>query len=344
MRILWLGAYWLGWDLLYRSLKSLNEHEITLIRYDPPRAGDKRIQELIQPYTGQLDVIIYVAVNGGSCMPSIEELKRIRKIAPTVMISPEGSDKSWWCGLIKKYYEDECFDLIVNIDGNPDWPYSEHGITRLTPIDITPWKTPKSWEERKYLCGTWSNRTGLREEVLNTLDDIVVWHGNIPARPEFEEDDNLKSYDLYIDFNRNCKSVLNLAGRGADGSVSLIGLIKNGDGPTLTGLGLAETTLTGAINRCLKDDGTHVKGRVIEAGLAGATLIEQANAETARWFVPGEDYITFATIDEIRQQIHWVESHPDEAQKMANRLHDKVLRDHSPRVFWSDVFNKLFAR
>lgn len=333
MEILWLGAYWLGWDLLYRSLKSLNEHDIILIRYDPPRAGDRRIPELIEAHMNaninQIDAIIYVAVNGGSCMPSTDELRTIKRIAPTVMISPEGSDTSWWCGLIKKYYEEECFDLIVNIDGNPDWPYSEQGLTRLTPIDLTPWKTPKAWEERNYLCGTWSNRNGLREEVLNMLGDAVTWRGNIPARPEFEEEDNLRSYNLYVDFNRDCKSVLNLGGRGADGSISEL-------------WGLEGTALIEAVNRCLREDGTHVKGRVIEAGLAGATLIEQANSEASRWFKPGEDYLTFTTVEEIRQQIHWVESHPDEAQEIANNLRAKILGEHTPKIFWDDVFNKLF--
>lgn len=315
MKVLWLGAYWLGWDLLYRSLKSLNEHEIILIRYDPPRADNKRILELVKPIITEtnLDVIIYVGVNGGDCLPTTDELIRLKKFAPTVLLCPEASDRWWWHELIRKYYEAECVDLIVNIDGNPDWPYSEHGITRLCPIDTTVWKTPKSWEERKYLCGTWSARTGVRDEILNALGDAVVWRGNIPARPEHEEEDNLRTYDSYIDFNRDCRSILNIGG------------------------------VWTYIDRWLQEGRTHVKARVVETGLAEATLIEQANSETNRWFVPGEDYLTYTTIEEIRQQIHWVESHPYDAQKMASSLRDKVLREHSPKVFWADVFNKLFA-
>lgn len=315
MRVLWLGAYWLGWDLLYRSFKSLNEHEITLIRYDPPRAGGKRIPELVKPIITEtnFDVIIYVGVNGGDCLPTTDELIALKKFAPIIMLCPEASDSYWWYGLIRKYYEAECIDLIVNIDGNSNWPYSEHGITRLTPIDSASWKTPKSWEERKYLCGTWGGRTGIRDEILSVLGDAVIWRGNIPARPEHEEEDNIRTYDLYIDFNRDCRSVLNIGG---------VWTYANG---------------------WLQEGRTHVKGRVIEAGLAGATLIEQVNSETNGWFVPGEDYLTYTTIDEIRQQILWVESHPDDAQKMASNLRDKVLREHSPKVFWDDIFNKLFT-
>jgi len=345
MKVLWLGAYWAGWDLLCRSLKSLKEYDVTLIRYDPPRAGDKRIPELVQNVANEtdFDAIVYVGVNGGTCLPTIDELIELRKFAPTIMLCPEASDRTWWHELIEKYYEEECFDLFVNVDGNPDWPYSENGITRLTPIDTTPWKIPKSWEERKYLCGTWSNRTGVRDEILNALNGDVVWHGNMPARPEYEEEDNIRSYDLYIDFNRNCKSVLNIAGVGTNGETSLIGLIKNGDEPTLTGYGLTGVTITDIINKGLREGRTHVKGRVIETGLAGATLIEQINAETKRWFIPGEDYLTYSNINEIRQQIHWIGSHPDDAQKMAGSLHDKVIREHSPKVFWDDIFSKLFG-
>lgn len=336
MNVLWLGAYWYGWDLLYRSLKSLDEHEITLIRYDPPRAGDKRIPELIQPIVTEknFDVIIYVGVNGGSCLPMADELIQLKSLAPTVLLCPEASDDQWWRGHVKKYYEDKSFDLIVNVDGNSNWPYSEYGITRLPPIDITPWKTPKSWEERKYLCGFWGNQGGggIRGEILNILGDTINVHTNMPARPEYEEEDNLNSYDLYIDFLRNCKSVFNEAGRADSKTIGDI-MIEYGLGSTID-----------VIHKSLQEGGrTHVKVRIVEIGLAGATLIEQASSETKRWFIPGEDYLTYTTVDEIRQKISWIESHPDDAQKIANNLHNRVINEHSPKVFWNDIFDKLFS-
>jgi len=314
MRILWLAASFPGHDTIYRSLKSLNENDINIVRFDPPRAGNKRIPELVNTIinTNRPELIIIVGV-GGDCAPTLEELRWLQDFAPLIYICPEASDKTWWSSLVEKYHDAKCVDLIVNLDGNKDWPYSEEGLTKLTPIDLTPWHINKPWLERKYLCGTWSTRSGIREEMLNQLDDIVVWRGNIPVRSNItEEEDNLRSYELYVEFNSDCKSILNIPWRGGDGGVSIT-----------------------------QSGGMHVKGRVIEAGLASAVLIEHENAETNQWFIPGEDYITYRDLEDIRDMIGWVEHHPNESQQIAKNLKMKVLQYHSPRVFWNDVFAKI---
>lgn len=42
----------------------------------------------------------------------------------------------------------------------------------------------------------------------------------------------------------------------------------------------------------------HVKGRIIEAGLAACAILEEADAPTKNWFTPGEDYLPYGSVDE----------------------------------------------
>jgi len=42
----------------------------------------------------------------------------------------------------------------------------------------------------------------------------------------------------------------------------------------------------------------HVKGRIIEAGLAACAVLEEADAPTKNWFTPGRDYLTYGSVDE----------------------------------------------
>jgi len=81
----------------------------------------------------------------------------------------------------------------------------------------------------------------------------------------------------------------------------------------------------------------HVKGRVIEAGFAGAALIEYKNSPTASWFNPGFEYFYYEDANDIAGIL----AMPDTlVSKVAKNFHNKVIREHHPRVFWDKVLTK----
>lgn len=79
---------------------------------------------------------------------------------------------------------------------------------------------------------------------------------------------------------------------------------------------------------------THVKGRVVECGFAGATLIEFGESPTQDWF-SAEEYFVANTIDQVEEL---VKSNAGENQ--ASLFHEKIKRDHHPRIFWRKVLSK----
>jgi hypothetical protein len=85
----------------------------------------------------------------------------------------------------------------------------------------------------------------------------------------------------------------------------------------------------------------HVKGRVVEAGMAGACLLERTTPATARWFTPGVEYVEYAQMSEARNRLEWIRNNDAEAQQIAQRFHGRVVREHHPEVFWRDVMGRV---
>ena len=81
----------------------------------------------------------------------------------------------------------------------------------------------------------------------------------------------------------------------------------------------------------------HVKGRVVEAGFAGACLLERRNGATARWFTPGVDYIEYENPDDAREKAHWLLSNPGPAKTIAGQFQERVFAEHNAFTFWGDL-------
>lgn len=84
----------------------------------------------------------------------------------------------------------------------------------------------------------------------------------------------------------------------------------------------------------------HVKGRVVEAGLAGAALIESSEAPTKDWFEPGTDYLTW-TWPNYGQILNQLSKPDQELEEMAKRFHERMMVEHSPQAFYGRVFDDI---
>jgi hypothetical protein len=85
----------------------------------------------------------------------------------------------------------------------------------------------------------------------------------------------------------------------------------------------------------------HVKGRVVECGMTGAMLLEQAGSPTADWFVPGEDYLEYSTPAQAKEIVDRLEHCYEETQAIGNNLRAKVLERHSPERFWGRILDRV---
>lgn len=85
----------------------------------------------------------------------------------------------------------------------------------------------------------------------------------------------------------------------------------------------------------------HVKARTLEAAASGCLLLETKDSPLRNWFTPGVDYLEYAFHEGAAIQYEWASANQQEAEQMAQRLHKKVTERHNPKVFWSQVMERL---
>jgi hypothetical protein len=81
----------------------------------------------------------------------------------------------------------------------------------------------------------------------------------------------------------------------------------------------------------------HVKGRVVEAGLAGAVLVEPSDSPLGQWFETGVDYLAWGDLEEAAKWIRHILDNPSAGEAMAGRFHKKMVEQHSAKAFWEKV-------
>jgi spore maturation protein CgeB len=84
-----------------------------------------------------------------------------------------------------------------------------------------------------------------------------------------------------------------------------------------------------------------VKGRVVEAALAGSCLLELANSPTRDWFEPGVDFLEYQRPGDAIETIQHYAKHPEQTEAIARRLREKVLAQHGPQHFWGRILDRL---
>lgn len=85
----------------------------------------------------------------------------------------------------------------------------------------------------------------------------------------------------------------------------------------------------------------HIKGRFVEASLAGAMLLEPRDSPARNWFEPGIDFLEYGSDDEAENVIRTAPSRGDADRDMAERMRGKMLERHAAPVFWRSVFGRI---
>jgi len=205
-------------------------------------------------------VIFYTGATDGPGLPSDETLRRLRKIAPSVILQGDFGDPPWW-PMMKHYREAECFDLMVAMDGVKTCPAD---LVTLTPFDID--KFPTDPTERPIRCGFAGNLQGRpywRELVKNgqAVDARSSFIHQFGAHVRVRVRETAGAYADYIAFMRSCKMILNTSVAGSGTAV-------------------------------------HVKGRTLEASFSGAAVIDSTESPLREWFPP-EMFFGYRTSEDV---------------------------------------------
>ncbi len=76
------------------------------------------------------------------------------------------------------------------------------------------------------------------------------------------------------------------------------------------------------------------RGRVFEATLSGALLVERDNVHTNRWLVPGQHYASYRDFDELVFVVQYWLRHEAGRQRLAARGRDHVAQHCSAENYW----------
>ncbi len=230
-------------------------------------------------------------------MPQPSTLRRLRDICPVVLLSGDLSDPPWW-PYLHTFYDEKCFDLAVNFDGNPRWPKPDNYLELLTPIAHEFYMSPKPLAQRLIrfgFCGGCASPS--RWEIIGYLVD----HAGLKIKPREE---TYGTYDRYARWMMECQLTVNVPFSGSD-------------------------------------DSRQVKGRVLEAGLAGTCLLEHESSAAQHWFEAGVDYVVYRTREEAAALSRELLADVPRMEAIAQRLQKKVREQHSPEIFWKRVFEAV---
>ncbi len=151
------------------------------------------------------DVIFYIGGAGSPMhLPSIATLKTLREIAPSINLIFDGGDKPWHA-LIKKYRQQECFDLQVNIDGRKDCP-ADFNTTAPVNTSFFNGEGP----EKDIFCGI-SGNISEGDKRTNIIKPLLA-EGLIEMRLRDQVGDG---YPEHVTFMRRCQMIINTSFTGS---------------------------------------------------------------------------------------------------------------------------------
>ena len=246
-------------------------------------------------------MVVYIGTRWGP-QPSILFLAKLNdKVAPTVHICSDAADPPWH-DLLADYHKAGAFALQVAIDGNPRWPLAE---TARGMTLLTPINASHFGEMRPHALRHhvcgYAGNAGAEGSVRRDILMHMMMRNLVRMR--MREGGN-ETYADMCEFMKQCRMTLNISYTGTQAA-------------------------------------KHVKGRVLEAGLAGSCLLEVADTPTSAWFKPGVDYLPYNTVDELMQIVNRLAVEPEETQAIGARLRTRVLTEHSPAVFWRKIMERV---
>ncbi len=149
------------------------------------------------------DVVFYIGANQAPGNPRPDTLRALRAFAPTVLLCSDAADTPWH-PVLNQYRKQECFDLLVSIDGSRT-PYVD--FSTLTPVAPEPFTgTDMPRDIRCGFSGT-VGRWNARSETINALE----WFGNLTVRKRSP----LDGYDDHAHFMSQCRMILNISYTGS---------------------------------------------------------------------------------------------------------------------------------
>jgi hypothetical protein len=84
-----------------------------------------------------------------------------------------------------------------------------------------------------------------------------------------------------------------------------------------------------------------IKSRTFEMGLSGTLMLCEHSPSLERYYEPGQECITFETLEDCAEKALWYLSHESERTHIATRYYKRTLREHMWEHRFEDLFNQM---
>ena len=165
------------------------------------------------------DVILFCGIADGSRMPSAATFRTLRRLCPVVLLSGDLSDPPWW-PYLDTFRREQCFDIVVNFDGNDSWPKcTARDLTSLTPLAPEFYMAPKPLKDRIIPFGfAGGYASSSRADIINYL----IQNAGLQVKTREEV---YGTYGRFARFMMECRVTVNVPYSGSDNSRQVKGRV-----------------------------------------------------------------------------------------------------------------------
>ena len=96
-----------------------------------------------------------------------------------------------------------------------------------------------------------------------------------------------------------------------------------------------------SINFPGSDVGDQCKGRVWEILASRSMMLERKNDSTSKMLTPGEDYVEYENVEDLKNKINYYLNNPEERDKIASRGHETYKEKYTATHFWKKTFGAI---
>lgn len=153
------------------------------------------------------DFIVYSGPAGGKCLAATETLASLKEKAKTIGYFLDGGCPEWH-PLLEEYKAKNVFDLMVNTDGNPNWPKRPNDVTIWQAMDESYYTERPAKDIRLGFAG--GNGAPHRREALAMLKERC----GLQVAPRSETWGSYKSH--FADFMLRCQMTVNFPETGSE--------------------------------------------------------------------------------------------------------------------------------
>ena len=98
------------------------------------------------------------------------------------------------------------------------------------------------------------------------------------------------------------------------------------------------------LNISLRSIQSGIPLRAMDIMGAGGFLLSNFQADFLDYFIPNEDFVYYESEEDLVEKVIYYLNHEKERFEIAHNGHEKVKKNHSFEIFFSNIFSIVFSK